>query len=358
MTKHNAIIEIKKKSLINNYNKISKFAKNSIVGATIKADAYGIGALEAFKIFYKIGCRHFFVASLNEAIAIREKYKKGNLYVLNGLENNDFDIYNREKIIPILVSRDELNKFKKSKFYKKKDFKLGIHIDTGINRLGINIRDLDIKISKKLDIYILISHFASADELSNPYNNKQYNKFKLLKNKFKKIQYLSLANSAGIISNKKFHYDIIRPGISLYGGYENKKLKEMMPLKNIIKLKAKILQIKNINKNEYIGYNQTYKTTKKIQVAILGIGYGDGIPRNLSNKGFVFFKKNKFRIIGRISMDTLTIDISNTKNKIEVGKYMELINNEFDLEHFAKKANIISREILTSITQRVKRIYI
>ena len=107
--------------------------------------------------------------------------------------------------------------------------------------------------------------------------------------KFKSVKYKSLVNSTGIILGKKFHYDIIRPGISIYGGHFNTKLKKI--IKPVIKLKARVLQIKNLEKDEFVGYNQTYKTTKKSTIAILGIGYADGISRNLSNKGKVFYKK-------------------------------------------------------------------
>ena len=159
----------------------------------------------------------------------------------------------------------------------------------------------------------------------------------------------------GTILGKDFHYDLVRPGISLYGGHYNTKIKKY--IKPVIKLKAKILQIKQILKNEFIGYNQTYKTKKKIWIAIIGIGYGDGISRMLSNKGFVYYKKHKFRIIGRISMDTITIDISKSNNLLKIGQYVEIINYTHGIDKLAKQCETISNEILTSISNRVQRIY-
>tara|TARA_Y100001970_G_C14165691_1_gene821147 strand:+ start:111 stop:1184 length:1074 start_codon:yes stop_codon:yes gene_type:complete len=357
MIKSNAILEIKTTKIIKNYKSLQKIAKNSLVGATIKANAYGIGDEFVFKILYENGCRHFFLATTEEALKIRKKFSKGNVYVLNGLENNSFDFFNKHKIIPILVSIEELSKYIEGKFYNRK-INIGVHIDTGINRLGISYKNLQTKIKRKIDIYLLISHFASADELTNSYSEKQNKKFKSTFNFFKSIKYKSIANSAAIIRDKRFHYEIVRPGISLYGGYENPKLKKISVIEPIIKLKAKILQVKYLDKNEYVGYNQTYKTKKRKKIAILGIGYGDGIFRILGNKGFVYFKKQKFKIIGRISMDSITIDISNSEYKLTTGKYMEIINSENDIEKIAKKCSTISREILTSISQRVKRIYL
>ena len=160
----------------------------------------------------------------------------------------------------------------------------------------------------------------------------------------------------GVILGEKFHHDIIRPGISLYGGHYNTKLKKT--IKPVIKLISRVLQIKDLQKNEFIGYNQTYKTTKSTTIAILGIGYADGISRKLSNKGKVFYKKKNFNIIGRVSMDSTTIDITKYKTIIKKGIYMELINHEYDIEKMAKECRTISNEILTSISSRVKRNYI
>ena len=125
----------------------------------------------------------------------------------------------------------------------------------------------------------------------------------------------------------------------------------------MIKLKAEILQIKEINTNEYIGYNQTFFSKKNMVIAIIGIGYGDGISRNLSNKSHVYYKNYKFNVIGRISMDSITIDITNNNNLLKVGMFVDLINFENDIEKLAKKCGTISNEILTSISSRVKRIY-
>ena len=141
------------------------------------------------------------------------------------------------------------------------------------------------KIYNKKNLQIVLSHLASSDEKKNLYNYFQNKKFKSINNLFKNKKIIfSLANSMGTILGKDFHYDLLRPGISLYGGHYNTKLKKY--IKPVVKLKAKILQIKQILKNEFIGYNQTYKTKKKIWIALIGIGYGDGISRMLSNNGF------------------------------------------------------------------------
>ena len=350
MNYSSSILEVNLKNLIHNYKVFKKFIKNKQVAATIKANAYGIGDKIAFSTLYKNGCRHFFLATLNEGLELRKSFKKGYIYILNGLENNDINIFKINKLIPILNSKIEMKVIEKTKF------KFGIHIDTGLNRLGINKKDLPKKIYNKKNLQIILSHLASSDEKKNIYNYFQNKKFKSINNLFKNKKIIfSLANSMGTILGKDFHYDLLRPGISLYGGHYNTKLKKY--IKPVVKLKAKILQIKQILKNEYIGYNQTYKTKKSIWIAVIGIGYGDGISRMLNNKGFVYYKNHKFRILGRISMDSITIDISKSCKLFKIGQYVEIINYSHGIDELAKQCETISNEILTSISNRVQRIY-
>ena len=350
MNYSSSILEVNLKNLIHNYKVFKKFIKNKQVAATIKANAYGIGDKIAFSTLYKNGCRHFFLATLNEGLELRKSFKKGYIYILNGLENNDINIFKINKLIPILNSKIEMKVIEKTKF------KFGIHIDTGLNRLGINKKDLPKKIYNKKNLQIVLTHLASSDEKKNLYNYFQNKKFKSINNLFKNKKIIfSLANSMGTILGKDFHYDLLRPGISLYGGHYNTKLKKY--IKPVVKLKAKILQIKRILKNEYIGYNQTYKTKKSIWIAVIGIGYGDGISRMLNNKGFVYYKNHKFRILGRISMDSITIDISKSCKLFKIGQYVEIINYSHGIDELAKQCETISNEILTSISNRVQRIY-
>ena len=184
---------------------------------------------------------------------------------------------------------------------------------------------------------------------------RQRKLFNTFVNKKNKGVIFSLANAHGSILDKTYLYDMIRPGIGIYGCYENNKLKKN--IKNVINFKGKIIQIKNLKANQYIGYNRTFKTKNRIKIAIIGLGYEDGIPRSLSNKGFVYFKKYRFKIIGRISMDSFTIDISKCSHDFKVGMYIDIINEEHKIDKFAKNCKTISYDILTSIGNRVYRNY-
>ena len=279
MINSSAVLEINTKNFLYNYKSLAKISNKSLTGATIKANAYGLGDLEIFKILYNNGCRHFFVATIDEALKIRKNYSKGNLYVLNGINENEIKLSIEKKIIPIINSTSDLKIFNNKIQNKKNKLNIGIHVDSGINRLGIKINELKYKKFKSLEIVILLSHLASSDKKNSTYNNFQNKNFNSSFKFFNTAKYISLVNSMGILLGKQFHYDLTRPGISLYGGHYNTKLKKI--IKPVIKLKARVIQIKKLEKNEFVGYNQTYKTTKPITIAILAIGYADGISRKI-----------------------------------------------------------------------------
>ena len=349
MINESGILNINTKNLIYNYNFFKNLKKNLIVAPTIKADAYGLGDKKIFNLLIKQGCKHFFVATLNEGLKLNNKNNLIKIYVLNGLQDYKLKQFTKAKLIPVVNTIDEYKRITNA------NINYAIHIDTGINRLGISSKDVKEIDFKNDNIKLVISHLSSSDEYNIKYNIKQKKIFNTFVNKTSKGVIFSLANAHGSILDKTYLYNMIRPGIGIYGCYENKKLEKK--IKNVINFKGKIIQIKDLQKNQYIGYNRTFKTKTKTKVAIIGLGYEDGIPRLLSNKGFVYFKKDRFKIIGRISMDSFTIDISKCSHDLKVGMYIDIINEEHKVDKFAKKCKTISYEVLTSIGNRVYRNY-
>ena len=349
MIKESAILNIKTKNLIDNYKFFKKLKKNLIVAPTIKANAYGLGDIEIFNLLKNNGCKHFFVATLNEGLKLKNKDSSIKIYILNGLQNYKLTKFRTSKLIPVINSMEEY------KIINKSNINFAIHIDTGINRLGISSEDVENLDFKNHNIKLIISHLSSSDEYKTKYNLRQKILFDTFSKRNPKDIIYSLANAHGSILDKTYLYDMIRPGIGIYGCFENKRLESK--IKNVISLKGKIIQIKVIQKNQYVGYNRTFKTKTKIKVAIIGLGYEDGMPRSLSNKGSVYFKKDKFKIIGRISMDSFTIDISKCSHDLKVGMYIDIINEKHKVDKFAKKCKTISYEVLTSIGNRVYRNY-
>ncbi len=349
MINESGILNINTKNLIYNYNFFKKLKKNLIVAPTIKANAYGLGDKKIYNLLLNQGCKHFFVATLSEGLKLNNKNKLIKIYVLNGLQNYKLHKFTNANLIPVINTIEEYKRIKNTKI----DY--AIHIDTGINRLGISPKEVKMLDLNEHNIKLIISHLSSSDEYKIKYNMRQKKLFNTFFNKKPRGAIFSLANAHGSILDKTYLYDMIRPGIGIYGCYENKKLEKK--IKNVINFKGKIIQIKDLEKNQYIGYNRTFKTKTKTKVAIIGLGYEDGIPRSLSNKGFVYFKKDRFKIIGRISMDSFTIDISKCRHDLKVGMYVDIINEEQKVDKFAKKCRTISYEVLTSIGNRVYRNY-
>lgn len=347
------ILKVNLDNIVYNYNKLKKKSK-TIVASVVKANAYGLGVKEVSNKLILAGCKNFFVATLIEAIELRKIHKGIHIYVLNGIYKNEINQFLKNNVSPVINNINEFNII--NKINKKIDILL--HYDTGMNRLGLSFDELK-KINKninysKINIKYIISHLASSEQKKDNFNKKQLQKFVNIKSVFINTK-LSLSNSAGIFLNSKFNLDMVRPGISLYGGYGNKKIKK--EIKNVIKLKAKIIQKKYINKNETIGYNQTYKVKNNMYIATVAAGYADGISRLLSNKGHVYFKNKKLSILGRISMDTFVIDINKINRIIKIGDFVEIINDKYDIEMLAKDTLTVSQDILTSFGTRVRKTY-
>jgi alanine racemase len=251
---------------------------------------------------------------------------------------------------------DSLNKQKK--FNKK----IAIHFDTGMSRLGLDKKETKWLLNNKskisnIKIELIMSHLACADQPKNPMNVKQLKKFNLIRKEFKKSK-ASLANSAGVFLNKKYHFDLVRPGIALYGGnpFINKDIK----LHNVIKLKAKVIQIRQIQKNDTVGYGATFKAKKDMLIGTIAIGYADGINRKFSNNMYVSLNNINLKVLGRISMDLITIDMSHFPELLNSKKivYVDVINKTNNINNISKNINTISYEILTSLGNRYKRKYI
>ena len=355
----NALLKVNLSFLSDNYNYLRNSLKNSRIGCVLKSDAYGLGLINVTKKLVKIGCSDFFLTNLEETLKVRKECSKSNIILLNGLINlkkNDIKKIFHKKIIPTINSLNELKKFNELSKKLGSRPEITLHFDTGINRLGIDEQETVpvIEYCKKfqIQVFCVMSHLASADESHNKFNNEQNLKFKKIIKNFPNTTH-SIANSHAIINLNKIEYDLIRTGGCVFGTIETK------PFKNVVELYAKVLQIKFINNSEQsYGYNQTFQSKQKKKIAIIAFGYADGYPRILSNVSYVFFKK-KLPIIGSISMDYMTIDISELdQNDIKVGDFVELIGNNILLSFIAKKSKTIPYEILNNIGNRAKKIYI
>ena len=210
-------------------------------------------------------------------------------------------------------------------------------------------------IIKKFKEVIIYTHLASADEKKSKYNSIQKNRFLKIKTMFNLPNCkFSLAASGGIFLGKEYHFDMVRPGIALYGG----KLFFKKELKNVVSLISPVIQINRLKKGETAGYNQSYKAKKDIVTATIPLGYADGVKIRISNIGYVFYKNVKLPMIARISMDLMIVDVTKVKNIIKIGDYLEVFGKNLNLDSFAKVSDTSPYDIITSVSERCERIYI
>ncbi len=359
----NTFLNINLKAVKNNYNTIRKKVGNKcIVAATVKANAYGLGAKEIVPTLIDEKCRNFFVATTDEGIELRKLNKDISIYVLNGLIVNDLKILESNNLIPVVNNLDQLNRINKSKYFRNRKLNIVLQFDTGMSRLGLDKKETELflrdksKFIKKCNVVLVMSHLACADDKKSKKNKDQLNKFLEIKKYFPNTP-CSLSNSAGILLGKQFHFNMVRPGISLYGG--NCSLKENNIYENVVTLSSKIIQIREISKNDTVGYGATFKAKSKMTIATLPIGYADGFSRLFSNNYYLLAKNKKIKIVGRVSMDLITVDITKLKNFKNIhDEEIQVIGSKYSINEISKIIGTIPYEILTNLGKRYQRRYI
>lgn len=364
--------EINLNNLIYNIEQIKKKSNNSKIIGVVKANAYGHGAVEVSKILLNHGIDRLAVANIVEAIELRESEIKAPIMLLGISENYAIDALLDYDVEPTISSYEfALNLNSKAKLLNK-IVKVHIAIDSGMGRIGFRKNDNSIeeivKISKldNLEIESIFSHFSTADFKDKSYSLNQleiYNSFMdLLNEKGVPVNNKNLSNSAAIMDLPDSHYDYVRPGIIQYGYYPSNEVnKANFNIKPVLTWKTRIIHIKEVEKDEYIGYGKTFKTKRKTIVATLPVGYADGYSRGLSNKGKVIINGEFAPIIGNVCMDQFMIDVTDIKN-LSLNDEVILLGSDgsikFDADDMAEILNTISYEILCLIGRRAPRIYI
>lgn len=353
-------LSINLNGLADNYRALcAKAGAKTTVGASVKANGYGLGLIEVTRALHGAGCHDFFVATLQEGQALREALADVNIACFNGLSKGYEEDYAAYNLIPILGSIDEMRRWKDC----APDKPVMLHIDTGMNRHGLPIHDVEAacKHLDSLNITHFMSHFSSSEEPDNSANTDQFDKFMRAIKPLKDIcphAKLSMCNSSGLFLNPDYHLDLVRPGMALYG--LNPASHQENPMAPVVKLEAPILQFKEAEAGTTAGYNETYRFDKNTSLAIIDIGYGDGLPRSLSNTGAFYIGGVRCPIRGRVSMDLTIIDISDVPDdkRPAVGDMVEVIGEHQSADDLARDAGTIGYEILTSLGARYERTYV
>ena len=371
-----AWVEIDTKKALYNFEQVKKRVKavnkDVKVCAVVKANSYGMGSVELSKLYMKSGVDMLAVATLPEALELRNAIENVDILVLGftpeagfeeALTNNiTLTLYTYEHAVALNEVAKELDK----------TAKIHIKVETGMNRLGFittaDNADLVKEISELSNIEIegIYTHFACADEKDKSIANMQMNAFqhfiKLLKERNLDIMIKHAANSAAIIDLPEYHFDMVRPGIILLGFYPSDDVnKENLKVEPCITLKAKIVNIKRVPTSTGVSYNHTYKTKKPAVIGTVPLGYADGFSRSLSNNFYVVVKGKKCLQLGRICMDQFMIDLSNVENP-QIGDEVIIYGDGHDgalsIDDVARMRSTISYEVASTLSFRLPRKYI
>jgi alanine racemase len=351
-------------AIVANWRKLEKTAVPAECAAVIKADAYGCGIDPVARALAAAGCKTFFVATLDEAGAVRAALPSTVIYVLDGFFQNCGDAYARIDARPVIGDLNELAEW--DVFCRRSGWAGGaaIHIDTGMNRLGLTIAEAQGIVPRinagDHGITLVMSHLACAESLNHPLNAKQVASFREIASLFSGVP-ASLSNSSGVFLGAQFQFDMVRPGAALYG--VNPTPEADNPMQPVVDLKARVVQIRNVERGESVGYGGTWTTRRPTRLAIVSAGYADGYFRSGgSNDGTrgaeVVVAGKRCPVAGRISMDLVAIDITDLdKNAVRRGHMVTLIGEGITVDELAHHFGTIGYEVLTSLGSRYARVY-
>jgi alanine racemase len=351
-------------AIVANWRKLEKTAVPAECSAVIKANAYGCGLEPVARALAKAGCKTFFVATLDEARAARAVVPSAVLYVLNGFIQNTGDAYAKIDAKPVIGDLNELAEW--DVFCRRAGWAGGaaIHIDTGMHRLGLTVAEAQGLIPRinagDHGISLVMSHLACAESLNHPMNARQLATFREIASLFSGVP-ASLSNSSGIFLGAPFQFDLVRPGAALYG--VNPTPEADNPMQGVVELKARVLQIREIDRGESVGYGAIWTARRPTRLAIVSAGYGDGYFRaGGSNDGTrgaeVVVAGKRCSVAGRISMDLMAVDVTDLeKNAVRRGHMVTLIGEGITVDELAHHFGTIGYEVLTSLGPRYTRVY-
>lgn len=343
-----------------NYRNLRDHVAPAQCGAVVKADAYGLGARRAVPALHQAGCRTFFVAQLCEAIELHDVLGDDcTLVILNGLDPGAEDVCADHGFVPALNAPGALQRWREAARRRGQRLPAALQFDTGMSRLGVDgatARQVacDPGFATEVELRLVMTHLASADEPGAPSNAAQLSTFEALAALFPGVP-RSIANSFGSALPAAFHNDVVRAGIALYGVPLPPGAAVIQP---VVGLRARILQTRQIAAGTGVGYGLTYTAPDTRRLATLAIGYADGWPRALSNRGAAWHDGKRLPIVGRVSMDSIMVDITALdEGALGEGDLVELIGPGQSLDQVAADAGTIPYEILTSLGRRHARFY-
>nr|WP_294525040.1 alanine racemase [uncultured Rhodopila sp.] len=346
-----AVLTIDPAAIVHNWRTLKARHSTGDVAAVVKADAYGLGAPPAAAALYQAGCRHFVVAWLEEALAIRNRVPGAMIAVLGGLIPGTEPAYIPNGLTPVLCSLDEIDRWDNRG-------EAILHIDTGMSRLGLAPGELAVLAAdrKRLDgmaIRYAMSHLVASEVPGDPVNQLQRQRVAAARAMLPPWKF-SLANSSGIFLGPDFGSDLARPGAALYG--LNPTPGQPNPMRGVVRLMVRVLTVRELPAGATVGYNATWKAARPTRIATAALGYADGYHRSLSNRASACFDGTPVPLVGRVSMDLTTFDVTGSPG-VQPGGWLEVLGPHLSPDDLAAAAGTNGYEVLTSLGRRFQRVY-
>lgn len=357
VTGYGARLTVDLGALRRNWTALDQVSRGALTGAVVKGDAYGTGLVHAGRAFYEAGARFFFAATPDEAVTVRNTLPEDtHIFVLDGLFPGAAPLYVGERLMPILSSLPMLEEWLEACLARNEALPAALHFDTGINRLGFRLNEASI-VKRLIDQpgyapQMIMSHLACADQPQHEKNRTQLALFNSLMQQFPGVP-ASLANSAGLMSGREYHFQMVRPGIALYGGRAVQGRNN--PMSSVVTLEAPILQVKEVKTGESVGYGAQQAMARDGRLAIVGIGYADGFFRALSGSdqrpgGKVAIRGRVLPVVGRVSMDMIGVDITELPELPVPGEMAEVLGPHISVDDQADVIGTIGYEVLTALS--------
>jgi alanine racemase len=353
-----AVLTVDLGAIVANWRLLQAKQPAAVTGAVVKANGYGLGAVPVAAALAAAGCRYFFVATPDEALSLRSTIPDATLVVLGGLFPGSETDLPAQGIIPALGSLAEIEAW--SHLARRLDQTLPafIHFDTGMSRLGLDARECAVLAQDHdrlagIDVRYVMSHLVSAEQPDDPLNALQLERFVTSRARLPQAP-ASLVNSAGMFLGEAFAFDLARPGAALYG--INPTPMANNPMRSVVTLSARVLAVRDIPAGATVGYNATWTAQQPRRIATVGVGYADGWNRLHSNAGLAYFDGHPVPLVGRVSMDLTTFDVTDHP-AVQPGVWLELLGPHRLVDDAASDAGAFSYEVLTALGPRYHRVY-
>jgi alanine racemase len=355
-----AILEVDLAAIAANWRLLARRVEPAGCAAVVKADAYGLGAASVAPALAAAGCRRFFVATIDEGIALRSALPESvEIAVLNGLLPRCADDFVEHHLDPVLNDLGQIAEWRSAASRHGKGQAI-LQVDTGMARLGVTVREFDrlteeLRQPDPIRWRALISHLACSDEPQHRLNHIQLERFASARRRLPRLA-ASLAASSGIFLGPEYHFDFVRPGAALYG--VNPQPRCTNPMHQVVRLKGRILQTREVDRGQSVGYGASHVMAAPGRLATVAVGYADGWLRSVSQRGSGCIAGRRVPLLGRVSMDLVVFDVSGVDPALaRPGGFIELLHEDYGVDAAAADAGTIGYEILTALGRRYHRVY-